>query len=323
MPALTVKAVTKALSDYVRPDEDIVAKLNMVMPRLYAMGMWRDLLYDWSIETTNKYFTLPEHAEGLLGVMLQDSPVDAQSQWHDYRISGYASDGPAPIFGVVDDGFHEAKEDLVHKVVADSYHITVDPVAPSVTLPASGTITVVFGRHTDSELGEDTVATHTFALNSQNTLTTSDTGIMSIKSISFSDVSGEVEVSGVHTVDSTRTTLALVKGDGVARYRRFRFSNGDSSIKNVKLLLKRAWQPVQPLDESIQDDIIHLGNLNAIKHGLLGMLAEDNADLERAQYHWNISRQLLEEELGATRGSAKPKLKVNPSGTSFYIPNIT
>ena len=61
MPALTVKAVTKALSDYVRPDEDIVAKLNMVMPRLYAMGMWRDLLYDWSIETTNDYFALPEH----------------------------------------------------------------------------------------------------------------------------------------------------------------------------------------------------------------------------------------------------------------------
>ena len=124
MPALTVKAVTKALSDYVRPDEDIVAKLNMVMPRLYAMGMWRDLLYDWSIETTNKYFTLPEHSDSLLGVMLQDSPVEAQSQWHDYRISGYASDGPTPIFGVVDDGFHEAKEDLVYETATDVYQIS-------------------------------------------------------------------------------------------------------------------------------------------------------------------------------------------------------
>ena len=67
---------------------------------------------------------------------------------------------------------------------------------------------------------------------------------------------------------------------------------------------------------------MHLGNLNAIKHGLLGMLAEDNADLERAQYHWTICRQILDEELGAARGSAKPKLKISPSGTSFYIPNI-
>ena len=318
MPALTVKAVTKALSDYVRPDEDIVAKLNMVMPRIYAMGMWRDLLYDWSIETTNKYFALPEHSESLLGAMLGNSPVDTQSQWHDYRISGYAGDGPSPIFGVVDDGFHPSKEDLVHKVVADVYNITVAPVAPSATLPTSGTITVVYGRHTDSELGEDTVASYTFNLNGGSAaLTTSDTGIMDIKSISFADVSGEVEVSGVHTGDSTSTTLAVVKGDGVVRYRRFRFSNSSGAINNVKLLLKRAWQPVLS-----QDDIMHLGNLNAIKHGLLGMLAEDNADLERAQYHWTICRQILDEELGAARGSAKPKLKISPSGTSFYIPNI-
>jgi len=320
MPALTVKAVTKALSDYVRPDEDIVAKLNMVMPRLYAMGMWRDLLYDWSIETTNKYFTLPEHADSLLGVMLQDSPVEAQSQWHDYRISGYASDGPSPIFGVVDDGFHEAKEDLVYKVLTDTYRIMVAPVAPNTHLPSSGSITVVYGRQSGSEFGEAAVATSTINLDGTAGGQSPDADAVSIKSISFSDVPEDVRVYALHQNNSpaTSTTLAVVKGDGVARYRRFRFSNSSAAIRNVKLLLKRAWQPVLT-----QDDIMHLGNLNAIKHGLLGMLAEDNADLERAQYHWNISRQLLEEELGATRGAAKPKLKINPSGTSFYIPNIT
>jgi len=322
MPALTVKAVTKALSDYVRPDEDIVAKLNMVMPRLYAMGMWRDLLYDWSIETTNKYFTLPEHADSLLGVMLQDSPVEAQSQWHDYRISGYASEGPSPIFGVVDDGFHEAKEDLVYKVATDVYSVMVDGVAPNYVLPTSGSITVVYGQQSSTtEFGETAVSTAT--INLDGTLggqIGSDSNAVSIKSISFADVAQDVRVYALHQNNdpATSTTLAVVKGDGVARYRRFRFSNSSAAVKNVKLLLKRAWQPVLT-----QDDIMHLGNLNAIKHGLLGMLAEDNADLERAQYHWNISRQLLEEELGATRGAAKPKLKINPSGTSFYIPNIT
>jgi len=732
MPALTVKAVTKALSDYVRPDEDIVAKLNMVMPRIYAMGMWRDLLYDWSIDTTNDYFALPEHSESLLGAMLQDSPVDAQSQWHDYRISGYASDGPSPIFGVVDDGFHEAKEDLVHKAATDIYYITVEPVAPKTTLPTTGSVTVIYGEETDFAVGEDTVDSHTFELNGTASLSTFTEKVVSIKSISFSDVSEEVKVSAVasnvssgsqftfeligsdlgvpnsnkwrgiakagnklyatpyqedevliidpsndttlktgassvsgsslkkyvdsltasngkiyahpsgntnylevtetpsspsinylpslpssltHTnirggaeanghiygsiysrtvsnysdpfiskfnfttsaqtlisfspsrtggmyearnnspqntnnaadywqtelpdglewvydsyygatkasngkiyltphgadriaivnpsndsvvlgsdlltgnepyisgslvgdlsasnalinnhaywnkysggtfVPSTgciycfprhgnailkidtsddsaveiplpsalrikeatylgvdvfynksfssvlgpdgniysvpyeipyifwidpetdqigykeisselagsgaktntstaswysygitegnsiymapqmanyvmkmgfpsstsssttsSTTLAVVKGDGVARYRRFRFHNSDSSTKNVKLLLKRAWQPVLT-----QDDIMHLGNLNAIKHGLLGMLAEDNADLERAQYHWTICRQLLDEELDAARGAAKPKLTVKPAGNNFHIPNI-
>jgi len=726
MPALTVKAVTKALSDYVRPDEDIVAKLNMVMPRIYAMGMWRDLLYDWSIDTTNDYFSLPEHSESLLGAMLQNSPVDAQSQWHDYRISGYASDGPSPIFGVVDDGFHEAKEDLTHKAATDVYYIVVEPIAPKTTLPTTGSVTVVYGKETDFAVGEDTVDSHTFELNGTASLSTLVNKVVSIKSISFADVSEEVKVSavasngvggsqltfeligsdlgepsnlkwrgiaksgnklyatpyidanilvidpsndttseivnpvtgngnqkyvdsltasngkiyanphsafnyleitdgsgspdifprpsgslthtnirggaeanghiygsiysrtvanyanpfvskfnltsyaqtllsftpsrtgGIYTVrpnwdtelangyewlydsyfgatkatngkvyltpygadrvaivdpsddnitlgddiltgnepyvtgsyntnlwtnhaywnkysggtfvpstgciycfprhgnailkidtsddsateiplpsvlrikkatysgvdvyknksyssvlgpdgivyslpyeipyvfwidpatdeigyreisdelqgsgstvsntatdswysygitegnsiymapqkanyvmkmsfpstpevleggdqtarrlggdTASSTTLAVVKGDGVARYRRFRFSNSSGSTQNVKLLLKRAWQPVLT-----QDDIMHLGNLNAIKHGLLGMLAEDNADLERAQYHWTICRQLLDEELDAARGAAKPKLTVKPAGNNFHIPNI-
>jgi len=317
MPALTVKAVTKALSDYVRPDEDIVAKLNMVMPRIYAMGMWRDLLYDWSIETTNDYFALPEHAESLLGAMVQNSPVEMQSQWHDYRISGYASDGPAPIFGVVDDGFHPAKEDIVHEESGDIYRIIAHPVAPNTLLPTEGSVTVVYGRSTDGSVGEDTVGEYTFELNGGASITTPHDDIMDIKSISFSDVPEEVELKYGDSGHTISITVATIKGDGVARYRRFRFANSSGSTRNVKLLLKRAWEPVLT-----QDDIIYLGNLNAIKHGLLGMLAEDNADLERAQYHWTICRQLLDEELDAARGAAKPKPILKPVGNQINIPNI-
>ena len=310
MPALTVKAVTKALSDYVRPDEDIVAKLNMVMPRIYAMGMWRDLLYDWSIETTNKYFALPEHSESLLGAMLQDSPVDAQSQWHDYRISGYASDGPSPIFGVVDDGFHSTIEELRIPTTADVYEIVVRAISPSVSLPSDGEIVV-----------ESTLLNGTKVRNSVDFSSYaagwSDATVTEVNSISFSDIHDGVEVYASNQNDDSEIILARIKGDGVARYRRFRFSNSGSEVRNVKLLLKRAWQPVMS-----QDDIMHLGNLNAIKHGLLGMLAEDNADLERAQYHWTICRQLLDEELDASRGAAKPKLTVKPAGNNFHIPNI-
>ena len=310
MPALTVKAVTKALSDYVRPDEDIVAKLNMVMPRIYAMGMWRDLLYDWSIETTNKYFALPEHSESLLGAMLQDSPVDAQSQWHDYRISGYASDGPSPIFGVVDDGFHSTIEELRTPTTADVYEIVVRAISPSVSLPSDGEIVV------ESTLLNGTKVRNSVDFSSYGAGWSAAT-VTEVNSISFSDIHDDVEVYASNQNDDSEITLARIKGDGVARYRRFRFHNSDSSTKNVKLLLKRAWQPVLT-----QDDIMHLGNLNAIKHGLLGMLAEDNADLERAQYHWTICRQLLDEELDAARGAAKPKLTVKPAGNNFHIPNI-
>ena len=315
MPALTVKAVTKALSDYVRPDEDIVAKLNMVMPRLYAMGMWRDLLYDWSIETTNDYFALPEHADSLLGAMLQNSPVEAQSQWHDYRISGYASDGPAPIFGIVDDGFHPTKEEISYP--DSSYDITIKaiPIPESPNLPTEGEVSI----DTVQGLNRNT-STVSLQGDSFIEITDANNVPIEIKNISYYGIPEKIRI--VAEVDpsddtATTTTLADIKGDGVARYRRFRFHNSDSSVKNVKLLLKRAWEPVLT-----QDDILYLGNLNAIKHGLLGMLAEDNADLERAQYHWTICSQLLDEELDATRGSAKPKVTLKPAGNNFNTPNI-
>lgn len=325
MPALTVKAVTKALSDYVRPDEDIVAKLNMVMPRLYAMGMWRDLLYDWSIETTNDYFALPEHADSLLGAMLQNSPVEAQSQWHDYRISGYASDGPAPIFGVIDDGFHPTIEEVPYSS-SKSYYIKIVPIPDKTALPTEGEVTIDMLVDANGDYAyQNNVDTH-----SSNTILfgtpveivgsilESSTAPLKIKNISYYGVPEKIRIIAENQADATeKIILAEIKGDGVARYRRFRFSNSSGTTQNVKLLLKRAWEPVLT-----QDDILYLGNLNAIKHGLLGMLAEDNADLERAQYHWTICRQLLDEELDATRGAAKPKLTLKPTGNNFNTPNI-
>lgn len=310
MPALTVKAVTKALSEYVRPDEDLVAKLNLVMPRLYAMGMWKDLLYDWSIETTNDYFALPEHSESLLGAMLEDSPVEARSQWHDYRIGGYAKAGPSPIFGVVDDGYHPSKEDLRTPTNSDVYEIVIRAVAPATSLPSDGKIVV------ESTKSDGTKVSNSVDLGAYGAGWSAAT-ITKVNEISFSDIHDSVEVYASNQDDNSEIVLAVVKGDGVARYRRFRFSNPSAEVKNIKLLLKRAWEPVL-----VQDDLIYLGNLNAIKHGLLGMLAEDNADLERAQYHWTICQKLLDEELDAARGAAKPRVSLDPSGSGSTIPNI-
>ncbi len=310
MPALTVKAVTKALSEYVRPDEDLVAKLNLVMPRLYAMGMWKDLLYDWSIETTNDYFALPEHSESLLGAMLEDSPVEARSQWHDYRIGGYAKAGPSPIFGVVDDGYHPSKEDLRTPTNSDVYEIVIRAVAPATSLPSDGKIVV------ESTKSDGTKVSNNVDLGAYGAGWSAAT-ITKVNEISFSDIHDSVEVYASNQDDNSEIVLAVVKGDGVARYRRFRFSNPSAELKNIKLLLKRSWEPVL-----VQDDLIYLGNLNAIKHGLLGMLAEDNADLERAQYHWTICQKLLDEELDAARGAAKPRVSLDPSGSGSTIPNI-
>lgn len=285
-----------------------MAKLNLVMPRLYAMGMWRDLLFDWSINTDNKYFTLPESAEGLLGVLMNDSPVEAQAQWHDYRIGGYASDGPAPVFGVVDDGWHPVKEDLNTGTSTETFELDLVPVSPNTTLPDEGSVIVTYTR-SGGETVQDTM--------SSASPTSSWSDITSVDSIIFNDLHEKVDLIATNTSDLSTIQLARVIGDGVARYRRFRFENTAAQTRNVKLLLKRAWEPVQS-----DNDIIYLGNLNVIKHGLLGTIAEDNADLERAQYHWAICDKLLGEELDAARGAAKPKLRLKPSVASYATPNL-
>ena len=114
-------------------------------------------------------------------------------------------------------------------------------------------------------------------------------------------------------------SLARVRGDGVARYRRYRFANESEDTKGIRLLLKRAWVPVLG-----EDDIIYLGSLNVIKHGLLGMVAEDNGDLQRASYHWGLADQLLDNELTNARGPARPKVNFDPTGLGkgSRTPNI-
>lgn len=315
MPALTVKAITKALSGYVRPDEDVVSKLNLVMPRLYAMGMWRDLLYDWTIQTTNDYFTMPEHSAGLIGALLDDAPVELQARWHDYRIAGYASDGVAPIFGVVDDGWTAVKEDITVASTTDLFAFSMNPVpSNSNVLPSEGTITVEGWRSNGSNTDKTYKTTEVFNLDGSAQMISDYNTWVEITSIYFEGVFTPVDI---RVEDEFETSLATVRGDGIARYRRFRFANNSGASRVVRLLLKRSWETVLT-----EDDFIYLGNLNAIKHGLLGMIAEDNGDLERAQYHWTICRQLLDEELDEARGAAKPKLRIMPAGVSSRIPNI-
>ena len=105
----------------------------------------------------------------------------------------------------------------------------------------------------------------------------------------------------------------------VNSFRRYRLGNNISNAetKTVRVLVKRKFKN---LINSF--DIVRPSNLNAIKHGLLGTVAEDNADLERANYHWNVCKQLLEEELDAYRGSAKPAINFDPTGSGSRIPNV-
>ena len=96
---------------------------------------------------------------------------------------------------------------------------------------------------------------------------------------------------------------------GASGRRRYRISPVDTDTK-ATLLMKRKW-----VDVAIDAHLVFLpSDSTIIKHGLLGKLAEDNADVQRAEYHWQTAQKLLEADIDSYRGGARPKVTIAPEG---------
>lgn len=312
--ASTVSYLERTLQKYVRPDEDFLCILNMALPRLYALGYWKDLIIQEAQATTYGHFTIPRSAESVIAISVDDVPTQLRSLWHDMRIVGPVDNGPPPIFGAVDDGLHPTEVDLSSE---NDYFLTVNPISPYTTLPTEGRV--------DIEVVTDSGAVKYLVFemdgSASKQVLTAETGnyITDIRSISFVDVPRQVEVWAESETEGV-ATLKVGEGRGteIARYRRFRINNETRQERVVFMLLKRRFEPLLN-----QDDIVYLDNINALKHSILGTIAEDNADIERANYHWGVCNLLLDQEKDAHRGMVRPTLKIDPTGgTGSRIPNI-
>ena len=309
---MTVKSLSDQLSSYCSPDQRFIPVLNLVLPRLYAMGYWRDLAYDYRITTSNGYFALPLDAESIMAVTVDKSPQSLWAQWHDYSIGGIPDSYSAyGMFGVVDDGLHNTKEALDS---TKGHIFWLVPVSPNQYLPSDGIVTVNYTLLDGSNVSEKIDLS---VINSAGNVADYDFSLAyeanSISQIRFDGISFDVQLYAIEdgkTVDD-KLVLAEGKGDLIFRYRRYRTRTPSEDTQEIFLLLKRAFIPI--MDES---DVVYLGNVNCIKHGILATTAEDNADIERANYHWQVCKQLLEDEKDAYRGAARQTMRVDPySGT--------
>tara|TARA_R110000851_G_scaffold68214_3_gene153558 strand:- start:29403 stop:30353 length:951 start_codon:yes stop_codon:yes gene_type:complete len=315
MATLTVAGVEEALSKFKSVGSSFIQELNLVLPRLYAMGMWRDLLYETTISTTDGNFTLPDDAEAIVSALMDNDPVKAQSQFHDYRITGRNREGITLAgFGIIDDGLVPT----VNELVADtSYQIHVEPVEPQQSIPrTSNNFITVTGVNASSQVVTFSPSFDTAAASISSTVTF--TNVTEIRN-GDSSLKHPVKVVATNATDSSdKLELGTIQeANKVNAYRRYRIPNSSSVKKTLRVLVKRKFKQ---LINSY--DTVRPSNLNAIKHGLLGSVAEENADLERANYHWNVCKQLLDEELDAYRGEAKPVLRFDPSGSGSRIPNL-
>tara|TARA_R100001015_G_C4627904_1_gene187728 strand:- start:1540 stop:2496 length:957 start_codon:yes stop_codon:yes gene_type:complete len=318
MATLTVAGVEEALSKFKSVGSSFTQELNLVLPRLYAMGMWRDLLYETTISTTDGNFTLPDDAEAIVSALIDNDPAKAQSQFHDYRLTGRNRDGTTLAgFGIIDDGLVPTVNELED---SKSYYIQIEPIKPETSIPrTSNNFITVTGLNISSPPERITYKPNFDTASAAISSSVQFTTIEEIRN-GDSSLSAPVRVVAVNAASaSDKLELGTVQeANKVNSFRRYRISNASAAKKTMRILVKRKFKQ---LINSY--DVVRPSNLNAIKHGLLGNVAEENADLERANYHWNVCRQLLDEELDAYRGEAKPILKFDPSGSGSRVINLT
>ena len=338
MATLTAQGVTDALQSScgspaaqgVEGAPQFIKELNLALPRLYNMGMWRDLIYEHVVTTTGSTFTIPDSAESIINAIVDydsssvdySTPQPIRAQFHDYRLSGRDDDGDTlAIYGIVDDGYSATVEE---PVAGKTYSLKLQPISPATTIPSSGKIHVTFsdGTGTSSPTADHTVSMGgRFTCGGQASLTTSPTSITSISEIRVgtTEVSARVKLTWEETGSSASLVAATDHrpANQVTSYRRYRISNDNSDTMQIRALLKRKFKKL--LDTT---DVVYVSSLNAIKHAMLGNTADENADLERANYHWAICRSLLEEQLDSYRGAAKPAVHFAPDGIGGAIPNV-
>ena len=353
MATLTVAGVDDALREIAGSPNATPAEfkkeLNLALPRLYAMGMWRDLLFEHVITTSGSTFTIPSDAESIISALVDydsssvdfSTPQEVRSQFHDYRITGRDDDGDTlRAYGIVDDGYSPTVEE---PVAGKSYRLRLRSSKTNTTLPLNGTVFVTYsdGTNTSDLTKEEDDGSNNggkFTCNGEDTtdefLTTNAKDITSISEIRvgpttlsepvqlvmFETAADGNSYANAHTSESFGDLIAandLQFANEVTRYRRYRISNDEDKTIAIRCLLKRKFRSF-----TSSDDIVYLSSLPAIKHALLGNIAEDNADLERANYHWGVCRALLDEQLDASRGAAKPVVKFDPSGVGQFSSNM-
>lgn len=317
MPAVTLGQLQTALGTqaqnstyFIEPGASFTSYVNELGPRIYSMGPWRDLLTERTHLGADGYISLDRDVEAVWAANVNDSNQRVRSMFHDMRFLGNSQFLPER-YGLVDMGEYTAKRDFasIQNItdltellpVTTLYLRNANDTAVTSASIAGVTITVV-GRTADG-----VPVTGSLDLGDTNAFITFATGISEITSIIGTGLTFPIDLRTAPT-DADTTVAELRIGTDVVRYRRFRVGGAFDSTY-VHLLVKRGWVPV-----NASTNLIYLGNTAAWKHALLGKVAEDNADIERGEYHWTKVQKILDDELASYRGAAKPVMVIDLYG---------
>lgn len=296
---LTLAQLSNTLGTYVEPSGDFKASLNQVLARMQNMGVYRDLTIQYSLPVVDGCITLPDEADSVLHTLIDGLPAPVRSLWHDFKSVGL-NGGTGQAWGLIDAGFHPTL------ILLPETGVETLNIVPA----ASDALQTTFSEGDGSSIRVTaTNGTSVFQGGIFGTAISFDSAVNNVISIQYDGLPQRYDLR-IDANDPDTTVATVGPDSGVTRYRRFRINGSTDGQTTVHVLCKRAFVPLRN-----DNDITYVSNIGAIKQGLLGRLAEDNGDIERAEYHWQRCNLLLEEEVNSTRGAAVPRLCVDPYGT--------
>ena len=90
MPALTTLDLYETHSKYLDASDNTPdafrQALNEIMPRIYKMGYWREMLLEHSQDASLGYISLPQDTDAIVAGLIDNNPVPTRSVWHDYKL---------------------------------------------------------------------------------------------------------------------------------------------------------------------------------------------------------------------------------------------
>lgn len=303
MHATTLGQLSQVLGQYTAPGQSFAPALNQALEAIYGMGVWRDLTVEGTFDCADGYFTLPPEGDTVLYAVVDTTPATVRSLWHDYRATGFDTDALLQ-YGLIDDGYRPVLRDIpentttLHVVAAANY-----PTGATFD-PNNGALIEVLTNDGSQVYSDLAVSTGPGTAEVQFSPAAD-----AVDAIRFEQLLGVYDLRT--TAADPETIVATVgPGNGVARFRRYRVPKAQTGTY-AHVLCKRRFLPVAD-----DNDLVYISHTGALKHALLAVLAEDNADLERAQIHWDKCRLLLDENLDQYRGPARPSLDLQLYGDS-------
>lgn len=186
-----------AISNTLSAGETLIGMLNITLPRIYQLGDWKALRYEYQADVSAGYFCLPMDSESVLQANIEGIPVSIHDSSFEYQKRGPGQmDRPvSSLWGIIDRGFLALMSELPDGGADEFIFTSIAPFASGdyakityldslegfteVNLPLFSTATSVTGAATYADDLETllTVTSSTgFVVNAQVTITSASAG---------------------------------------------------------------------------------------------------------------------------------------------------